>query len=50
MITIKEIAILAQVSSDTDDRVIHKRSGVSKKTADKVNRLLNESNFTELVI
>jgi len=31
MITIKEIAELAKVSTGTVDRVIHNRAGVSKK-------------------
>lgn len=45
MITIKEIAVLAQVSTGTVDRVLHERAGVSKKTADRVKSLLKEHNF-----
>ena len=45
MITIKEIAKLAGVSPGTVDRVIHKRSGVSIKTSERVKKILKEHNF-----
>ncbi|UMB61857.1 substrate-binding domain-containing protein [Lutibacter sp. A80] len=45
MITIKEIAKIANVSIGTVDRVIHNRTGVSNKTREKVQKILNERNF-----
>lgn len=45
MITIKEIASLAKVSIGTVDRVIHNRSGVSKKTSERIRKLLKEHDF-----
>nr|WP_298926160.1 substrate-binding domain-containing protein [uncultured Allomuricauda sp.] len=45
MITIKEIAKLANVSPGTVDRVIHDREGVSKKTSDRIKAILKEHNF-----
>ncbi len=45
MITIKEIAEIANVSVGTVDRVIHGRDGVSKKTKEKVQNILTEKNF-----
>lgn len=46
MITIKDIAKEANVSEGTVDRVIHQRGGVSKKTEEKVRKVLNHHNFT----
>ncbi len=45
MITIKDIAKKASVSEGTVDRVIHNRGGVSKKTEQKIKRILKENNF-----
>lgn len=45
MITIKEIAVLGQVSTGTVDRVIHNRPGVSLKTSKRVKALLEKHNF-----
>lgn len=45
MITIKDIAREAKVSEGTVDRVIHNRSGVSKKTEAKVRKVLEHYNF-----
>lgn len=45
MITIKEIAELAKVSTGTVDRVLHNRAGVSKKTAERIKALLKEHQF-----
>lgn len=45
MITIKDIAKLAKVSIGTVDRVIHKRSGVSKKTQERVQKIIDTHNF-----
>lgn len=45
MITIKEIAKIANVSVGTVDRVIHNRDGVSKKTREKVQNILTAQNF-----
>lgn len=45
MITIKEISKIANVSVGTIDRVIHGRDGVSKKTREKVQKILTETNF-----
>lgn len=45
MITIKEIAKLANVSPGTVDRVIHNRPGVSEKTAQRIREILKEHDF-----
>ena len=45
MITIKEIAKLANVSPGTVDRVIHNRKGVSEKTAQRIREILKEHDF-----
>ena len=45
MITIKEIAEIANVSVGTVDRVIHARAGVSEKTRIRVQKILKEQNF-----
>lgn len=45
MLTIKDIAKIANVSVGTVDRVLHKRSGVSKKTEEKVNEILKQNDF-----
>ena len=45
MITIKEIAKIANVSVGTVDRVIHNRDGVSKKTRERVQNILTSHNF-----
>ena len=45
MITIKDIAKEANVSIGTVDRVIHNRSGVSKKTKEHINRIIKAHNF-----
>lgn len=45
MITIKEIAKLAEVSPGTVDRVIHNREGVSQKTAERIRGILEQHNF-----
>jgi LacI family transcriptional regulator len=42
---IKEIARQAKVSIATVDRVIHKRPGVSKKTKEKIDRLIKELGY-----
>lgn len=42
---IKEIARRADVSIATVDRVIHKRSGVSSKTRDKINGIISELDY-----
>lgn len=45
MKTIKDIAIEAQVSPGTVDRVLHNRSGVSKKTEARIKLILEKNNF-----
>ena len=50
MVTIKDIARIANVSVGTVDRVIHNRQGVSEKTKVKVNKILKENNFKINVI
>ncbi|WP_111706228.1 substrate-binding domain-containing protein [Lutibacter citreus] len=45
MVTIKDIAVLANVSVGTVDRVIHNRSGVSIKTKKRIEQILKENNF-----
>lgn len=42
---IKEIAKRANVSIGTVDRVIHNRPGVSKKTKEKINSIINELGY-----
>src|SRR5690606_1054823 len=42
---IKEIAKRANVSIGTVDRVIHNRPGVSKKTKEKINAIINELGY-----
>lgn len=44
-LTIKDIAERAGVSTGTVDRVIHNRPNVSKKSLEKVNKVLSEINF-----
>ena len=43
--TIKEIAEKAEVSAGTVDRVLHNRGEVSKKTKDKILRIIEEGNY-----
>lgn len=43
--TIKEIAKLANVSLGTVDRVLHKRGNVSKKTEEKILKILKEVDY-----
>lgn len=45
MITIKDIAKIANVSVGTVDRVIHNREGVSEKTRERVQGILKEHDF-----
>lgn len=45
MITIKDIAKIANVSAGTVDRVIHHREGVSEKTRVRVQKILKDHNF-----
>ena len=45
MITISDIAKEAGVSVGTVDRVLHKRSGVSQKTAEKIKTIIKKHNF-----
>jgi LacI family transcriptional regulator len=45
MTTIKKIAELANVSIGTVDRVIHNRGRVSRKTFEKVNRIIEEIGY-----
>src|SRR5687767_9467559 len=42
---IKEIARRANVSVATVDRVIHKRTGVSIKTRDKINKIITDLDY-----
>lgn len=46
MFRIKDIALEANVSEGTVDRVIHNRGNVSKKTEAKIKRILKDHNFT----
>lgn len=46
MKSIKEIAIEAGVSIGTVDRVIHNRTGVSKRTKEKIQKIIKENNYT----
>lgn len=50
MITIKQIAKLAEVSEGTVDRVIHNRPGVSQKTKDRVQQIIKKHNFQKNII
>ena len=43
--TIKDIAVLAKVSTGTIDRVIHGRGGVSKKKEKIINDLIKKHDF-----
>ena len=45
MITIKDIAREARVSSGTVDRVLHNRGGVSQKTENKIMEILKKKKF-----
>ena len=45
IITIKDIAARAGVSTGTVDRVLHNRPNVSKKALDKVNKALEELDY-----
>ena len=45
MITIKDIAIEANVSPGTVDRVLHNRGGVSPKTEIKIKKILKQKKF-----
>ena len=45
IITIKDIAARAGVSTGTVDRVLHNRPNVSKTALDKVNKALNELDY-----
>jgi len=44
---IKKIAKLANVSIGTVDRVLHKRTGVSKETEERVRRVIEEIGYTK---
>ncbi|WP_372755633.1 substrate-binding domain-containing protein [Mariniflexile sp.] len=46
MVRIKDIALEANVSEGTVDRVLHNRGGVSKKTEEKVKKILERRNFS----
>ena len=46
MITIKDIAKEANVSEGTVDRVLHNRGGVSKKTEEKIKKILHKHSFS----
>lgn len=48
--TIKDIAKEANVSAGTVDRVIHNRPGVSNKTKDKIQKILEKYNFERNVL
>ena len=45
MITIKEIADIADVSRGTVDRVINNRGGVDKKTEEKIRKIIDTSGY-----
>ena len=47
---IKEIAKLAGVSIGTVDRVLHNRSGVSQKTKEKVQKIIDDTGYEKNVI
>ena len=46
MITIKDIARLANVSIGTVDRVIHERGRVSKETKNRIKQIIRETEYT----
>ncbi|QCW99490.1 substrate-binding domain-containing protein [Aggregatimonas sangjinii] len=50
MKTIKDIAEEAEVSTGTVDRVIHDRPGVSKKTKEKIRKLLDKYDFERNIL
>ena len=50
MVTIKNIAELANVSIGTVDRVIHNRGEFSLKTEEKVRKVIKELNYKPNVI
>lgn len=50
MKTIKDIANEAGVSAGTVDRVLHNRTGVSKKTKEKIEKILKKYNFQKNII
>jgi LacI family transcriptional regulator len=45
LVGVKEIARRANVSIGTVDRVLHNRTGVSKKTKDKILEIIKELNY-----
>ncbi len=45
MITIKEIALQAEVSIGTVDRVLHRRGRVSKKSEDKIKAIIKKTGY-----
>lgn len=47
---VKEIARRAKVSTATVDRVIHNRTGVSEKTKDRINKIIQELNYQPNVL
>jgi LacI family transcriptional regulator len=47
MLRIKDIALEANVSEGTVDRVLHNRGGVSKKTEEKIKKILEGRNFIQ---
>lgn len=47
---VKEIARRAKVSTATVDRVIHNRTGVSAKTKDRINKIIQELNYQPNVL
>lgn len=44
--TIKDVALAANISIGTVDRVMHNRGGVSKKTEEKIRKIAAELNYT----
>lgn len=46
MVRIKDIAKEAQVSEGTVDRVLHNRGGVSKKTEERIKKILEQRNYS----
>ncbi len=46
MVRIKDIAKEANVSEGTVDRVLHNRGGVSKKTEERIKKIIQKRNFT----
>ncbi len=47
---VKEIARRAKVSTATVDRVIHNRTGVSEKTKERINKIIQELNYQPNVL